>query len=252
MREHFAAEYAGLDRWHWWFEGRRRVLEDLIRRRLEAPGPRTIVSLGSGHPEGLRWLERFSGGGGRVIGLDADPTGALRASAPAAGGIGFAIANIHEIPLAPATVDVVLALDVLEHVEEDVEALRAAAGLLRPDGLLLVTVPALMSLWGAQDVVSGHVRRYSRRTLRHTFRTAGLPEPEIGYFNFFLFPPIAAIRCARRLLPGPPSDRSDFEGARPGPVNHILARIFAAERRFVGRVPFPIGVSLYALLHVRE
>jgi hypothetical protein len=64
-----------------------------------------------------------------------------------------------------------------------------------------VTVPALPSLWGAQDVVSQHRRRYTRATLRDAFARAALSPARVTYFNSLLFPPIAAVRWARRLWP---------------------------------------------------
>ncbi|MBW3553217.1 MAG: class I SAM-dependent methyltransferase [Gemmatimonadetes bacterium] len=249
MQERFAAGYADLERWHWWFTARRAVLASLLRRRLPAAAGsgRTIVSLGSGHPAGLTWLRGLAGQGGRVVGVDADPSGALRASVVSRDGASFLFGAVEDVPLRSGVADVVLALDLIEHVERDDRAVAEAVRLLRPGGLLLVTVPALMSLWGGQDVVSGHVRRYTARTLRETFRRAGLESPETGYFNTLLFPSIAAVRWGRRIA-GTTTDRSDFDGAAPGLANSVLGAIFAAERHLVGRIRLPIGVSLFALL----
>jgi hypothetical protein len=121
------------------------------------------------------------------------------------------------------------------------------ADLLAPGGLLLVTVPALPSLWGAQDILSHHHRRYTRRTLTETFRSAGLPAPRTTYFNSLLFPPIAAVRWTRRLLGLIDGGKSDFDSMRPGPLNELLARLFGAERHVVGRLGLPVGVSLLAV-----
>jgi hypothetical protein len=113
--------------------------------------------------------------------------------------------------------------------------------------MLLVTVPALPSLWGRQDVVSEHRRRYTRRTLETTFALAGLENPQLTHFNTLLLPPIAALRWLRRARANGESGSSDFEDNHPGLVNEALASLFAAERHLVGRVPMPVGVSLLGL-----
>ena len=146
----------------------------------------------------------------------------------------------------------VLALDVLEHVDDDAAVLAAAARLLRPGGTLLVTVPALPCLWGSQDVVSHHKRRYTARSLCGAFSRAGLRPAWHTYFNTALLPAIAFVRVARRLLGRVDEARSDFEQGRPGLVNEILARVFALERHLVGRVRLPVGVSLLAVARAPE
>jgi hypothetical protein len=118
--------------------------------------------------------------------------------------------------------------------------------LVKPSGLLVVTVPALPSLWGGQDEVSHHRRRYTRDSLLRVFEQAGLSHPTVTYFNTFLLAPIAAIRWGRRILGSAHQSRSDFDNSRPGWVNEFLAALFSAERHLVGRVPLPAGVSLLA------
>jgi hypothetical protein len=103
-------------------------------------------------------------------------------------------------------------------------------------------------LWGGQDVVSHHRRRYTKRTLCRVFDHAGLPLPRVTYFNTFLLPPIAAIRWTRRALGLAERVRSDFEDNQPGLVNEILASIFSAEALLIQRLSFPLGSSLLATL----
>ena len=215
MEPGFAARYADLEEWHWWFRSRLRLLEDLLRRRLGGRTPLAIVSLGAGPPEGLGWLVPLAGARGRVVALDAEPTHARGVAAD----LLYVVGDLTAPPLTPAAFDVVLALDVLEHLDDDAAGLAQAARLLKPGGMLVVTVPALPSLWGAQDIVSHHHRRYTKRSLRALFTRAGLPAPELTYFNTLLFPALAAVRWlarARKLSAHPPSD---FENNRPGLAN---------------------------------
>lgn len=257
MQADFAEKYETFQQWHWWFLGRERILGALIRREWsQARGrlqPRSLVTIGSGPPKGFAWLRSFVEPGGLVLGLDADPSGALRtrakrgAEAFHAPGVSFVVGELEHPPVGRESFDVVAALDVLEHLDNDAAALRHASHLVAPGGMLLVTVPACPSLWGEQDRVSHHRRRYTRTSLRKAFEGAGLAAPRISYFNTLLFPAIAGVRWGRRLLRLPPQDRSDFEAGRPGLVNNVLTWVFSSEAHVINRIPTPIGVSLVAL-----
>lgn len=260
MDERFAARYQELERWHWWFRGRQRILESVLDRelgRLQLPADSRsrIVMVGCGPPEGLDWVASALGRGGLVIGIDADPTGALSAARPGSSsrlpdGVAFAIGSAEQAPLRSASCDGALALDVIEHLDDDAAALAETARLVRPGGFLMVTVPALPSLWGNQDVVSHHKRRYTARALASAFRRANLRLSWQSYFNTTLFPAIASVRWTRRMLGRVDGDDSDFESGSPGLTNALLTSIFSAERHLVGRVRLPIGVSLIAVSRI--
>jgi SAM-dependent methyltransferase len=261
LEKRFAAKYQDLERWHWWFRGRQRILESVLKReiaQLHMPlsARKRIVAVGCGPPEGLDWVVSALGHDGFVIGIDADRSGALSAPKPGAAapplptGVAFAIASAEKAPLRTASCDGALALDVIEHLDDDAAALSEMARLVRPGGFLMVTVPALPSLWGNQDVVSHHKRRYTSRSLAAAFGRAGLDVAWQSYFNTALFPVIASVRWARRVLGHVDGDDSDFESGSPGVVNDALTGIFACERHLVGRVRLPVGVSLIAVSRV--
>lgn len=243
MKKDFAERYGELEQWHWWFRGRQRILESVLRRELNGGGRgRRILSVGCGPASGLTWLVPFAGAGGTVVGLDLEPLHARDLPAQ----VGFVVGSLTEAPFADGAFDVVLALDVLEHLEDDARGLSEAARLVRPGGLLLLTVPALPSLWGGQDVVSHHLRRYTKGTLTGLFRRTGLEGFRVSYFNTLLFPLAAAVRWSRRALGQADRARSDFAGQRPGLVNDALERVFGFESHLVNRAPLPVGVSLIA------
>jgi SAM-dependent methyltransferase len=244
MKYHFAEQYLSLGQWHWWFRGRQRILETVLNHQLNGRKSISIASIGCGPAEGLLWLKKIASPDGHVLGVDIEPLHASQVPP----GIDYLIGDIEALPLAVNSFDVVLALDVLEHLDDDAMGLREAARLIKPGGLLLVTVPAFPSLWGGQDVVSHHRRRYVKRTLCDVFIRAGLPEPYTIYFNTLLFAPIAGVRWTRRVLGMADRPLSDFEDSKPGIVNDILASIFSAERYLVPRVQLPVGVSLLATL----
>jgi len=244
MKQQFAKQYANLEEWHWWFRGRQRILESVLRREFDSKNSISIASVGCGPAEGLRWLDQFIGPRGKIVGIDVEPIHARRIAPH----IEYVIGKLETALIASGSFDAVLALDVLEHLDNDAVGLYQAAQMVKPGGLLLITVPALPSLWGGQDVISHHRRRYTKATLLRTFERAGLPPPRVSYFNTLLFPPVAAVRWTRRALGMASRSRSDFEDTPPGAVNNILASIFSVERHLIPRMRLPVGVSLLATL----
>jgi SAM-dependent methyltransferase len=244
MKQQFAMQYTSLEGWHWWFRGRQRILESVLRRELDAGQPIWIASVGCGPAEGLQWLTQFAGPQGKIVGVDVEPLHA-RCIPPQ---VAYVVGKLEAAPFVSGSFDVVLALDVLEHLDNDADGLYGAARMVKAGGFLVVTVPALPSLWGSQDIISHHRRRYTKATLLRTFERAGLPAPRVNYFNTFLFPPVAAMRWTRRALGKATRARSDFDDTRPGLINDVLASVFAAESHIVPRIPLPVGVSLLATL----
>ncbi len=138
--------------------------------------------------------------------------------------------------------------DVLEHLENPVPALQALRKNLAPGGTLVITVPAFPFLWSKHDESNHHFRRYTRTSLATELNAAGFSITFDTHYNIALFPPIAAVRVLRKLLPGEESDNNSITG---GLANRILTRTFSAERHLVSRLRFPFGVSLLALATAR-
>src|SRR5262245_43036967 len=119
MKEQFAREYANLEEWHWWFRGRQRILETILSREVPAGDSVSIASVGCGPADGLRWLNRFIGPRGKIVGMDAEPLHARRVSPS----IEYVVGKLEAAPVAAGCFDAVLALDVLEHLDDDVAGL---------------------------------------------------------------------------------------------------------------------------------
>ena len=247
MDQRLYAEYAELQDRHWWFVGRRRILSAVLEAGLGRRDDRTrILDIGCGTGTMLDALGRF----GEVDGVDTEPAA-----------VEFCHRHGHprvelysggRLPHPDGSFDLVTMLDVIEHVDDDQTMLGEARRVLRPGGIALTTVPAYRWMWGEQDEVAHHKRRYTRPELRDSLDRAGFDVSRAGYFNTLMFPPIAAIRGARRLRPGPPAMRSDFNLTRPGRLNSVLARVFAGESRIVARRDLPFGVSILALAVRRD
>ena len=251
MESAFHAEASDKEEWDWWHAGRRRVLSALLRRELAARGlagrELDVVDVGcgtGGTTEGLV-------GGHRLVGCeiseDAARLGAQRL------GPRVLRARADRLPLRDASCDLALALDVLEHHEDDGLVAREIARVLRPGGLLLATVPAFGFLWGPHDVLSHHHRRYRRAELRSVLEENGYAVERDGYFNTLLFPAVAAVQLLRRLRRGgaPAQAASDLP-ARRGPMNACLRALFGLEALWLPFAGLPFGVSAFALARRSE
>jgi SAM-dependent methyltransferase len=227
------------DEVHWWYVARRRILRDLIAREVKLPPKARILEIGCGTGHNFEMLRHF----GRLDAIEVD--GEARALASRRLGHAVSSAPLPELAgIEDGTYHLIALLDVLEHVDDDRASLASIAAKLAPGGRILLTVPAYQWMWSAHDAAHHHKRRYSRRALRAVAEAAGLRPERIGYFNSLLFPVAAASRIAGRLIGRTGSD----DRLPPRPLNSLLRGIFGLERHLVGRVPFPAGVSLFALL----
>jgi len=244
MEQVLHREYATGAQDHWWIRGRRAIFDRMLAERVPlGPGAR-ILEIGPGHGVNLSILAPR----GLVTTLDTDRESL--AACLRRGAAGAVLADALRSPFAPASFDLVCALDVIEHLEDDASALRAIAALLKPGAKLLVSVPALSVLWGRQDVLSRHFRRYGRRELGQRVEGAGLEIEKLTFFNFALFAPILAVRLAMRPFLGKTTadgSGSDFSLRQPGPIETMLYRLFAAEAGWLVRHDLPLGVSLLCL-----
>lgn len=223
---------------HWWFRGRRAVIARLIGG-MGLPGGARILETGCGTGGNLAMLARF----GRVDAVEYDLAAREMAAAKSGAKIGFCELP-DRIDAPDGAYDLVTLLDVLEHVEADVASLRALAAKLAPGGRILVTVPSGPWLWSAHDVAHHHKRRYTRASLRAAIGEAGLECRLIGHFNALLYPVAVAMRLAKRGL-----RRGGSDDAMPGRrLNRALGAVFGFERRLVGRLPMPFGLSIFAVV----
>ena len=224
------------DRSHWWFRGRLAVLLATLRHALP-PRPLRLLEFGCGTGNVLAALREF----GDVVGIESHAElGAIARSA----GLDVRAGSLpHDVALEPGSADVVLLLDVLEHLDDEVAALATARAALRPGGLLMITVPAYAWLWSAHDVALGHRRRYTAATLRGVVERASFEVLRISYFGTLLLPALVAVRLTKRALG---DERHDLHRPSP-PLNRTLQSVFAFERHLVPRFDLPFGSSLLAL-----
>lgn len=226
------------DSTHWWYRARRDILADYLTREAGLPKDARILEIGCGTGHNLPMLAGF----GTVDAIEIDPAARDIASRRLGRAVGTApLPILPDVPR--AHYDLIAVLDVVEHIEDDVAALKAMRTCLAPGGKILITVPAHQWMWSAHDVVNHHHRRYSKTTLKKAIALAGLAPRKLGYFNSLLFPLAAGARVLGRI-----TGREDSDDSPPPPaVNTLFEAIFRAERYMVGRVPMPLGVSIVTL-----
>ena len=226
------------DSTHWWYTARRDILHDYIARYAGLPRDARILEIGCGTGHNLVMLQQF----GTVDAIEIDP--AARDIAEKRLGKPVSAAPLPELTgVERGAYDMVAVLDVVEHIADDVAALKAMKDCLKPGGKILIAVPAHRWMWSAHDVVNHHHRRYSKKSLKTAIAAAGLDTKKFGYFNSLLFPLAAAARVAGRMTGRDDSDDSP----PPKPVNKLFETIFRLERHLVGRVPMTPGVSILTL-----
>jgi SAM-dependent methyltransferase len=226
---------------HWWYRGRRRVLKRTIDG-LGLPPRARVLDAGCGSGRNMVDLARW----GTVTGVELS-----EAAAEAARGrhVGEVVeGSVLEMPFAPASFDLVVCLDVIEHLQDDRAALRELRRVLAPGGALLITVPAYQWLWSGHDVVNHHHRRYSRATLRRAAQDAGWECQRATHFNSLLLPVAVALRALDRLHARATESSLDL-WVPPAPLNWLLQQPLNLEAALIGRGgTIPAGLSLLAVL----
>lgn len=222
---------------HWWFVARRSIIETVISQ-LNLPKSAEIFEAGCGTGGNLAMLSRH----GQVYAMELNETARAVASE-------LHIGDIHpgclpdNLPFPDKKFDLIVLLDVLEHLEDDRASLQALSAKLKPSGWLLITVPAFPWLWSRHDELLHHKRRYLLHHLRQTTIDAGYDTHFVSYFNFILFPLIATVLLVQSWL-----NRGGNEQNLPlDPINQLLTFLFALERHCIGRLSLPFGVSILLL-----
>lgn len=228
---------------HWWFVGRRRIVARLIERFAALPANARVLEAGCGYGGNLAMLGQF----GRVDAFEFDDAARAHAASIAERSVAYGKLP-DDIGFDNESFDLIALLDVLEHIDEDVASLQALGSRLTPNGSLVLTVPAVPWLWSKHDEVHHHKRRYTKALLAERLSAAGLETAGIGYFNSLLFPVALAQRMAAKVT----GESNSHDTAPPEPLNAALTSIFSAERALVGRVPLPIGLSLFAVARKRR
>ena len=241
MEKDFYLQYASVEDKHWWFVARRQIIQQVIQK-LNLPKNAQILEAGCGTGGNLQMLSRH----GQVSAMELEE-------------IACQLANQRQVTQVkrgslpdniPFTLqyDLILILDVIEHLDDDLSAIKALYYKLKPGGYLLITVPAYRFLWSEHDDINHHKRRYRLKGLKQVVKKAGYELNYGSYFNTFLFPVVAIVRVLAKLLPKQNNNQLSSDLVVPSkPVNQILKWLFASERYLINKFPLPFGVSVLIL-----
>lgn len=239
MKKEMYSHIHGLEQTHWWYIGRRKIIFDWVLQILSNYTAPKILDIGCGTGFNLEYLQQR--GYTNLVGLDFS-TDALK-FCQSRRLTQLTLGDGAGPPFGDSSFDVIMALDLIEHLEDDESALQAVARLLKPDGSLVIFTPAFNFLWGLQDEVSHHHRRYTAAQLRRKLETNGLIVNKLTYTNTFLFPLIWVGRLILRLSGNNIQGTSEND-LHPTWSNKILEFIFSAERPILRHMNLPFGVSL--------
>lgn len=223
---------------HWWFSVRRTLLKSILSS-FPPPSDSIALDIGCGVGSNLQVLRAMRL---QVIGLDRSLYALCLAKKKSA--LPLINGDLNALPIRPNSVGLIIAMDILEHLETDANGIRELYRALKEGGILIVTVPAFQFLWGIQDFVTGHKRRYSRKEITSKLGCEKFEVSRSFYFNFFLFFPILFARRMFHLLGL--KIRSENEINFPL-INFFLKAIFSLEPPVLKFISFPFGVSILCI-----
>jgi SAM-dependent methyltransferase len=240
MEASHLSELITLEESYWWHVAKRRLTTELLQRFFPAPGRLVEGGIGS-----ARNLVEFRRQGYEVAGLDILPEAVDHARQR-----GLDNVRQHDLsqpwPFPAESVQVVVLLDVLEHMTDPIQVLHHVAQILRPGGGLIAMVPAYPCLYGDWDQRLGHHRRYTAHEFRQQAAQAGLTVTRLTHWNSFTTPAAFCVRGFQRCFPG---DRSAEFPRVPRFANHLLLALANLERHWLRRLSAPFGLSLLGVLH---
>jgi SAM-dependent methyltransferase len=236
MEQHTYGIMNNVEDSHWWFVGRRAILEEFLR--LIIPNPKSqnskILDVGCGTGANLEMLANFGESEGVDVSDDALEFCKLK-------GLKVHKGLAEKLPFADESFDVVTALDVVEHLDDDIAGLREMNRVLKTGGKTLIFVPAFMWLWGVQDDISNHRIRYTKKQIVERLNKAGFEIERATYANWTFFAPILVGRTIMKITGIKPESENNVNVSA---LNGIFGKIFSSERLWLKNFNFPFGVSI--------
>ncbi len=247
MNYQYYKEYYDIERQHWWFLAREKILSSYIQKLLLNGDLNKqnlkILNVGCGTGRSSEYLSDF----GTVTSIEYDKFCCDFTSEKT--GLEIINGSVTELPFKNESFDLVCAFDVIEHVEDDQLAVFEMKRVVKKNGIIFITIPAFMSLWSHHDLVNHHFRRYKLKEVQTLFDNQKNGNILFtSYFNFFLFLPIFFVRQISNLIQftkNRPGSGSDFATFKPGVLNNLLFKIMVSENIFIkNKIKLPFGVSL--------
>ena len=244
MDDSLLERFNQIEKLHWWWEGRRALISLL----LAEDKPKKILDIGCGTGETLTFLKsEFPNS--ELFGVDLSES-AIKYS-KSRGHKQIYKASATSLPFKDDTFNIVLLLDVLEHIKDHQKAVNEAKRVLKKKGKIIITSPGLSFIWSKFDENQGHQRRYTRREIRALAQKAKLNVNFISYFNFLLSPLIISVRLLSRIKPlnylTDYDSGFNFKIAFKPLANNLLKALFVNEVKLIKFIKYPIGISVAAV-----
>ena len=246
MEKKYEKVYHSIEDKFWWFVGRRHTIHAILNK---IPVGARILDIGCSSGRLLYELRERGHDVNNLYGVDISPEGIEECKR---NGIEHAYQmDAQNIELPENSFDFIISSDCLEHLSDDRKALACWNRLIKKGGTMVVFVPAFMMLWSQHDEVNQHYRRYTSPELSGKIKEAGFAIIRTGYWNFFLFLPILAVRMVKIAVdkvfnPAQKSITGDL-ALPPAPVNAALLALIRFEAALMHFVRFPFGVSTFCV-----
>jgi len=241
MRQDLYQELYDLEKDYWWHVGKRSLVEKLIQKYLRPGKNRQLVDVGCGSGLMMEILKKY----GEPHGVDLTEE-ALKFCRQR-GLKNLYQADVTKLPFKKDQVDLVIALDLIEHVADDVAAFREFHRVVKPGGIIVISVPAFKFLWSYWDDILGHERRYTARSLATAITKAGFKVEKVGYSNSLILLPTFLMRKLKSLKKIDPEEQpSDFIPT-PRALNKLLTSYYALETSAAANIRLPAGLSVIAV-----
>ena len=238
MQQHTYAIMDEVEGSHWWFVGRRAILESFLNSicsRLKTRDSRLrILDVGCGTGANIQMLSQY----GEAEGVDVSDDAlefCRRKGLKAQKGLA------ETLPYTDESFELTTALDVVEHLDDDIAGLKEMYRVTKRGGYSLIFVPAFMWLWGVQDDISNHRIRYTKTQIVERLKTAGYTIERATYANWTFFAPILAGRAIMRVTGIKPESENNITISG---LNGIFGKLFSSERFWLRNFNFPFGVSI--------
>lgn len=230
---------------YWWHVGRRRILDSALREFVADSRACRILDIGCGAGSNALFLRRY----GVVTGLDISEE-ALSLSKHK-GFTELVLGSAVALPFPDNSFDIISLLDVIEHIENDEEALLQAFRVLKNGGSLLLTVPAHPWLWSLRDEVFDHKRRYTGGELRQKLIRTGFVLQKESHFVILGVPFLLVRNMLRRVkkmfFPHYEEEVGTYDPILPNALNALLLLWLSGEEILMRYAPIPLGSSLLAV-----
>lgn len=240
-------EYALIDRVqekHWWWLGRKMILQTLIESLVDLTEKKLIADVGCGFGANIPFLRQY----GDVVGLELNPEAHEKINNKWGSSVEMVLWKSPE--KVNYKFDLILMADVLEHIPNDSEAIDWVYEHLREGGYAIFTVPAHQFFWSEMDEVVHHYRRYSYQSFQSLFDSHKFEWIKLSFYNFFLFPIkilfVIVTRLKRYLLPK--QEKRSYNDVPPVVVNTIFKYILYFESKLIQFLSLPFGISIVAIL----